>query len=269
MIKFKSNGNKYQIPSSWSEVTYNQWEKLSKTEKDIEIMAILSGMPKEMLKRLDDKSFYKLSLGLSFIGTKLEMDKYEAPENLVVPINKKTIKVKLIEDINTGTFGQKIALHKLLNDNSDDIFSYLIDIILVYSQPQIDGSEFNENRFDELRPSFKDLFLVDLYSTAISYIKQLKKVIEKEEKHLKSEPTNEQLQANIEVFDKFGVMNTIRALAGDDILKYNEVTKIEYGLVFTHMVMSKEKSEFSDRYGSIMRAKAESEARSKPRRRRR
>lgn len=255
MIKFKAKNINYQIPSSWSEVTYSQWKRLIDTDNDLEIISILSGMEIDIVTRLDDKSLYNISRLLSFVGVELDVKKYEAPETLTIKLNHKDIRIDLIKDIKEKTFGQKIYLQELLKEYNDDIFSCMIDIILIYSQPQIDNSDFNIDRIEELRYSFEDLFLVDLYSTAMSYINQLNQIISSEVKTLNVEPTHEQKLAGIDMFDKFGVMNTVRALSGNDILKIDEVLKVEYNVAFTFMAMSKTQNDYADNYREIMNRK--------------
>ena len=89
----------------------------------------------------------------------------------------------------------------------------------------------------------------------MSYITQLKSILETEQNALHKEPTYEQKKAGVDMFNDFGVMNTIKALAGGDILKYEAVTKIEYNIIFTHMAMNKVQSEFEENYRKVLKQK--------------
>jgi hypothetical protein len=94
-----------------------------------------------------------------------------------------------------------------------------------------------------------------LYSIAIAYTNQLKEVVQIEARELKTIPTNEQKSAGVDMFSKFGVMNTVKALANNDILNYEKVLKIEYNTVFVHLLMNKTEGIYQDNYRKILEQK--------------
>lgn len=257
MIPFKLRGSKkkHEVPTVWQEVTYSQWEQLQKTEDHTEIIAILSGFPVESVVRMDERSKFNIVQAISFIYQKLEADKYEAPKYLTIRVKNKDVKIPLIENIKKETWGQKIYLDSIVKKNQDNIIDSMVDVILTYAQPIIDNSKLEPERFDDLRGCFKDVNLVDLYSTARSYILQLNKIVEIENVKLHNPPTTDQIQAGINEFDQYGVMNTVKALAGGDVLKYEEVFEIEYNIVFTHMAMNTTQAKFQDNYREILKRK--------------
>lgn len=258
MTKFKIKDKVYGIPTSWSDVTFSQWLEMKDVdEKDeMKIISILSGIELNDIKRLDPPSQYRLTLALGFLNTPIKIDDYKAPEKLTIKIDHKEIDIKLIENIKKKTFGQKIYFQQILKNNKDDIIEAMIDIILVYSQPQIDGSKLDTERFSDLRTRFKGLKLVDLYSTAMCYVSQLTEIVKTEGKRLSTKPTYEQSLAGVDIFDEFGVMNTVKALAGNDILKYEKVLEMEYNVVLTHLIMSKAENEFQTNYREVIRKRS-------------
>ncbi len=252
MIKLVSKNKEYLIPSSWSDVTYQQYLDLQNEKNDLKILSILTKLPVETIKRLSPSSIEKIALVLGFINHPINLKDLTTPEYLITSNN---IKIELIKDIRTKSFGQKIYLHQLVKDNQEDIVNHLIDIVLIYSQEQITKKSFDITKINELNYLFSNIFLVDLYSVAMFYIEQLKDILEVENETLSSQPTYEQRQAGIDMFNDFGVMNTIKALAGGDVTKYSEVEKIEYNIVYVHLLMNKTQGIFEDNYRKVMKNK--------------
>lgn len=252
MIKLKNGKEVYSIPSSWSDVTYGQYKKLQTEKDDKEILSILCNMPIETVDCLSNSSVEKIAVIIAFIKEPIELDNNTAPEYLTVLDG---LKINLVKDIKEETFGQKIWLHETLKSNQDNLINALDDIVLIYSQPQITGKDFDINKINELNNVFDEIFLVNLYSTAMNYILQLKNILELESETLSTQPTAEQRHAGIDMFNDFGVMNTIKALAGGDITKYKEVEKIEYNVVYVHMLMNKTQAVFEENYRKVMKNK--------------
>lgn len=248
MIKLKDKDNSFNLPTGWGEVTYNQWKLLQDEKDELKIVSILSGIPLEMVKRLGNKTLYRIVNIIQFVNTEMDLDSYTIPKILKV----KRREINYIEDITEATFGQKIYLQQIVNDSGGDILSIIHDVVLVYSQPFIDKSNFDINRLEQLKDFFNDVFLVDLYSTAFGYITQLKDIVTSEANNLRSPPNSDQLAAGVDMFDEFGVMNTVKALAGGDILKFEEVLKIEYNIVFLHMKMNKVQNVFNENYRKVL-----------------
>ena len=252
MIKVKNGKEVYSIPSRWSEVTYGQYKKLQGEKDDKKILSILCNMPIEIVECLSNSSIEKIAVIKAFIKQPIKLEDNTPPEYLTTLDG---LKINLVKDIKEETFGQKIWLHETVKSNQDDLINALSDIVLIYSQPQITKKDFDINKINELNNVFDEIFLVSLYSTAMFYILQLKNILELESETLSTQPTAEQRHAGIDMFNDFGVMNTIKALAGGDITKYKEVEKIEYNIVYVHMLMNKTQGVFEDNYRKIMKNK--------------
>lgn len=61
---------------------------------------------------------------------------------------------------------------------------------------------------------------------------ELEAIANLEKTYLVSSPSAKMFQAGINRLDQFGLMNTIDNLANGDILKYDEVRKLRYNVVF-------------------------------------
>ena len=246
--------SKLLIPSSWNDVTYGQWKAINQTQDELEIASILIGLPADSFDKLSEKSLYQVNQILSFIRTPMDIKNHEPPKELKF----RNRKIPLVKDITEKTFGQKIIIHQIIKDSDEDITNNIQDIILVYAQPYIDNSKFDIDRCLELRDLFDDLFLVDLYSTAFYYIKQLKGIIANEVDQLDSSPTSEQVHAGISMYEMFGVLNTVKALAGggkDWALHQDKVMELEYNLAFVSMLMNKTDGVFEKNYRKILKNK--------------
>ena len=147
-----------------------------------------------------------------------------------------------------------LNLHQLLKDNESNLINILHEIVFVYSQEQITNKDFDINKINELNNVFDEIYLVSLYATAMNYVLQLKNILESEHNRLSSEPTREQKMAGIDMFNDYGVMNTIDALAGGDITKYEAIEKIEYNVVFAKMAKNKTQSEFEENYRKVLKS---------------
>jgi hypothetical protein len=252
MIKFKAEGIKYNCPTSWYEITFKQWKDLKSTKDDLEILTILTGIPKNKIERLSDKSIFNLSIAISFISTPLKIEEYDVPEGFKINERKK---IPYVKDIKEKEYGQKIYLQHLLIENKDDEQKIIEESVLIYSQPYIDNKKFELDRIEELKNSLDNVFFVDLYAIAIAYSKQLQSIIETEARELKVNPTYEQKMAGVDMFSRFGVMNTVKALANNDILNYEKVLRIEYNIVFIHLLINKTETKYQENYRKVLEQK--------------
>ena len=248
MIKAKIKDNVYNIPTKWSETTYQQYIDLKDANGENEIISALTSIPINIISQLELEEKNKLYLLLQFTKIKFVPDEFEKPEHLLV--NGK--KIPYVKDIKEKTFGQKIYFQDVVNNNTNDLNSILLDIVAIFSQPYIDELEFDINKIDKTKELLKEVFFVDLYSTAIGYLSQLKKIVEEEAKTLSVKPDNNQILAGVKMFERFGVMNTIKALANNDITKYAEIERLEYNTVYVHMQMNKVQKEFDENYRQVL-----------------
>lgn len=72
------------------------------------------------------------------------------------------------------------------------------------------------------------------------------------EDHLAYEPTIYEMSAGIEEFNKFGYFVTVDRLAGGDPLKYDEIVKQPYQVIYSKLLLNKTDAEFTERYQKIM-----------------
>jgi len=250
MIKLKNGKEVYEIPTSWNEITYKQYKDIQGEEDEIKLLSILCNIPTNIVSRLGNKTISNLSMLLSFLNTTIDLEGVKCPEYLTLLDD---LKIHLVKDIKLKTFGQKIYLHEILKGEDINIIDILAEVLLVYSQEQITKNHFDVSKINELNNVFDEINLVSLYSTAMQYVNQLKDILEAESNRLGSEPTREQKLAGIDKFSEYGIMNTIDALAGGDLTKYEAIENMAYNLVFVKMARNKTQSEFDENYRKVLK----------------
>lgn len=85
---------------------------------------------------------------------------------------------------------------------------------------------------------------------------EIKEITEMERMALVSAPDGDLVAAGISELDRFGDHNMIDALAGGDVLKWEQVKKLPYYRVFEKQFMNVKNREVSKNYERIMRDKS-------------
>jgi hypothetical protein len=80
---------------------------------------------------------------------------------------------------------------------------------------------------------------------------ELETIKQLEQNYLVSSPNAKMVQAGIHKLDQFGLMNTLDNLAGGDILKYDEVRKLKYSVVFDKQFREIKIGEIQTKLGTL------------------
>lgn len=217
MISVLINKEKFNIPTSWSDVMYSQWTKIQNETDEIKILSIITNIPTDLLINFSQGQLEKIGVLLSFLQTSLDFKSIGKPKN---PIN-----------IKMATWGQRIEAEQLLRNKADDIDG----IVKCYK--------------------LNDMPIIEMFEMVLDIIEQLKIIIETEAKELSLPPTREQTMAGASMYEEFGVMNTIRAVAQGNILNFDRVLEIEYNVVFIYLKMAKTDSIFQTNYQKVLNKK--------------
>lgn len=218
MISVLINKEKFNIPTSWSDVMYSQWTKIQNETDEIKILSIISTIPVELLENFNQKQLDKIGIVLNFLQTPIDFKEIGKP---ITPI-----------DIKRQSWGKRIEAEQLLRNKADDINGIVKCYELDINYP-----------------------IIEVFEMVLDIIEQLKLIIETEAKELSVEPTREQKLAGVSMYDEFGVMNTIRAVAQGNILNFDKVLEIEYNVVFMYLKMAKTDSIFQTNYQKVLNKK--------------
>lgn len=217
MISILINKEKFNIPTSWADVMYKQWQQIQNETDEIKILSIITNIPTDLLINFNKGQLEKIEALLIFLQTPFDFDNIGKP---VKPI-----------DIKRQSWGKRIEAEQILRNKSDDIDG----IVKCYK--------------------LQDMPIIEMFEMVLDIIEQLKLIIETEAKELSVEPTREQKLAGSSMYEEFGVMNTIRAVAQGNILNFDKVLEIEYNVVFMYLKMAKTDSIFQTNYQKVLNKK--------------
>ena len=60
--------------------------------------------------------------------------------------------------------------------------------------------------------------------------------------------------AGIQAFERFKYINTVNALAGGDVTKWEEILNLPYDRVLTKLLLNKTEAEYQNRYADLLQA---------------
>lgn len=238
MIKLKVNNKPIEFPQGWGEITLAQWKRIEVCATDNEVAAVLLGV------EVNNITLQKIYPFMLWMQVPFDYTIWSFPKSIIL----NGVELATNIDIKTHTFGQKILLQKLKPHEFEKSLA-------IYFQPILNRCEFNYEQSLYLLCEIEKLKLSEVIPINNFLLNQLKKIMEKENAELSVPATAEQTRAGIKMFDEFGVNNTIDALAGGDILKYNKVLMMDYNTIFLKLKRNKLENKFKRNYQKIMEDK--------------
>lgn len=252
MIYLKHGKNKIEVPQIWAELKLHQWESLRQAGDDQKkIISILTGLTIDVVEHLSMASIIVITEGAKFLSEKFDTKKWVVPE--VLKLGEYTVYPKI--DIKEKEYGQKVLLTDAVIGKSE-VVNNISTILEIYFQTLITKKHYDTELTEEFKNLIdKNICLCDAYAIAMDYEEQLGDLLENEVKTLNKQPSEDQKRAGIDIYNKFGIMNTIRALANGDILKVPEVLKMDYQTVYLWLLMNKADAQFQESYRNVMKNK--------------
>lgn len=230
MIKVIINKEKFNIPTSWNDVNYSDWILTLNETDSYKIVSLITKIPLEYLKALPKQELDKIDFLLSFLKTDIDFQNYD-------------IEIEKV-DIFRESWGKKIEIQQLIEKQKENLLPYLKDIIRIYIPVVV--NQFTDTDRDNI---------IYVFKLAYNLIEQLKVILDNEHEQLHVRPTSDQTNAGVDMYDAFGVMNTIRAVALGNILNFDEVLKVKYNVIFLYLKMNKTDGIFQENYRKILERK--------------
>jgi hypothetical protein len=255
MIPFKVGNKKFDLPSDWEDINLHQAIKLSlmpngdDIEKNIYILSVLTGLTIDECSRIAIDDFFRYILPLL--------------EFLNEPFDQNELMDKpLPNEVNLGLYQfakfyppghmiwaqhltfESIASNKKLND-----LEKIPDIIATCIQ---EPDKYSEQVSEELKPFILKLSLIDAMAISGHYLKAITSFYKTSKLNSNEEYTNEQIRAGIKEFSKFGAFNSIDALAGGDITKWEAVVRLPMSDVVLKLKMNQQQHRYEKKYHQIM-----------------
>jgi hypothetical protein len=177
--------NEIELPSSWSEVTVEQFaalqnvmkhDDLHEYEKNVAIISIMSGWSEAAVKELSLKSYTNVMKSLAFLSSAVEgkLQKY-------MMANGK--KYRIESDVEKLTGGQYITLMHLMKDQ-DKVMDNMADILALFCIPSTktwfgwkDGT-YDSEQHSEVAADMKDAKMNVVYPLTAFFFESYKNYVE-------------------------------------------------------------------------------------------
>lgn len=245
MIPFKVNNKEtIFIPSSFEDLTFKQVISLGKESTEQEIIKNLTGLDKEQASEIIPY--------LQFLNEKFDFEQIEQKDFLQYKGN-----LFKIPTVRACTWAQKILFSNLLEESKkqNKLNENLTKLLSFYMQPIIDEKKFKIKKVELLAIELENESFINIFSATKNLINQFYALFEYESKALKKKQTPEQIQAGIKMFDQLGDFNTLDLIASGDVLKYEEVLKIDYNTILNKLIKMKLTSTFEENLRNILKNK--------------
>lgn len=246
MIPFKKKrfGKSFLIPSSWEDLTVDQFLKVSESEKDTEVFEIITG--------LNQKYYDRIKPYTTFLESEIDISEIESKEYFLLKDE-----IFKVPDVSSCEYGQKIVFGQKHRSAilSDKIMVSFPELISVYLQPVIFCEKFDIEKLDGCMDIILKMPIFDAFGIYMNILDQYSKLIEKEQATLFSSTTFEQESAGVEKFNQLGEFNTIDNIATNYKYTHNEVEKLEYNLVYLILLKQKISSDYEKNYSLQMKLK--------------
>lgn len=177
------------------------------------------------------KDFLKLDDEVLITNYLVVLDNLNPIKTVTKPIaneRKKTLEIINIQSVNSLSFGEVTNIRRVFNNPTiEEIFECVGNVT---------GLEEKD---------ILNFTIIDFYGIISSIKHDILEISNMESNELYSDDFDIGLvtvRAN-ERMSRFGILNTINSLAGDDVTKWEAIEKLPYMVVFTKMIMDKERAD--------------------------
>jgi hypothetical protein len=172
MIPFKLGEKEFNLPTSYGELTYSQYDallKLPESDDFIGILSILSGLPREDWELCQD-SMVDIAImpHISFLNELFD-NQYILPDTIEIEGKR----YQLPGTIEVNTFGQKLSLQRAIARAEKqglqemEIYPY---IVALYMQPIVTESEYSEEKVEKLQEKIKHCRINEVFPIASFFL---------------------------------------------------------------------------------------------------
>lgn len=142
----------------------------------------------------------------------------------------------------------------------DRSFGFVKDIqyYFVYDKKGFTWPVFFEEVEKATGESYKSLVnrsIFELQKAILYFKEQIEIINDMESEYLGHAPTGDQIAAGINDFGAYGAFLQFDKLAGGDLLKYEEVKKLDYSFCFTKLKLEADRDGYTERYNKILNTK--------------
>lgn len=160
MIPFKINGTKYNIPTTWSDVTFEQYVKLLHAVSIADHISIFTGIPRETIENAELKNLEKINIALAFLTISPKFDLTTMVGPYTMPTDIRIQSVGQFEDL-------RALLMKLPKDVREDpelVADLYLEACAIYCQ-KLRDSRYNPNEVPCLKEELKGYSCAEVLGT--------------------------------------------------------------------------------------------------------
>ena len=178
MMHFKLSEIEFSIPTSWGELTYNQFMKLKSNDGELlSVISILSGIDKETWEQVKQLDIDAMVLPyLEFINEPMPI--FILPDR----IQYKGEYIALPGGIDINTLGQKISLERerrrIEKENIEEVEIYPF-VASLYLQPIITNTPYDNDKVEALMSDMRELKINELFPLVNFFLRNYEKLSKK------------------------------------------------------------------------------------------
>lgn len=172
MISVEINGNEYDLPEGWNEVSVERFEKImrhslflkeykSQTLFALEMFAILLGAPIEDIKKLNKESFEVLTEKCAWANEEIKgsnKEEFHIGDDVYIKI----------KDFNSLSMGDAVSLEIMMAESkSEEVLGNILPVLIRKAKPVVKNGEtklvpdeFDADNYAEIRELFKKNIMV-------------------------------------------------------------------------------------------------------------
>ena len=159
-VELDEGSKLYQFPTSWSEVSIDQFRNLYTINKDIhagmfytfEVIHQLSGIDRDVIEQIDYENFTKLVEQMKFIYEPIDEKK---SESIVIDDEE----YFLYADFNKYTAGEIISIETILTSANNEIFKVMPELLCIFLRKKKENGNLEKykTKFMERKEKFKNI----------------------------------------------------------------------------------------------------------------
>ncbi len=183
MITAKYNGGKIQIPSSYSELTVDQFIRMRDHGKSpVDVLSILTGKEREFWAEQVDRAQVDAVLDLvQWIHSVPDTSKYLRPDKIEIEGNR----YSLPEGLGLHTVDQQYCFEELLQERKTETdIDLVVPGLAIYFQPLIDERKFDRDRLPAIEAMIKKVIIAEAFPTFAFFLKKYFEYLKEKANHL-------------------------------------------------------------------------------------
>lgn len=177
-VPYMIDGERFTIPTAWSEVTLGEFMQLKKLKPgdSIGLLNILTGLSREVLERADLVDVErKIVPNLRFFeDEKIDLGAIPCPSTITIEGRAYIVPL----DIRVKTFGQLVMLEQEVERSIKET-GYLVDAmplaLAIYFYPIVTGKPFNGDEAEEFVEVMLKTKVVEAYPVAAFFLTSLQR----------------------------------------------------------------------------------------------